>query len=69
MSSYDNPLGKDGIVASLIYNELRDPDMPFINLEERNKVTIIKLKVDKKSSKSLRLWVLCRFFVYPFIGD
>lgn len=50
ISSYDNPMGKDGVVASLIYNELRDEDMPAINLEERNRLIIIKLKVDKKSA-------------------
>ena len=75
MSSYDNPLGKDGIVASLIYNELRDPDMPFINLEERNKVTIIKLKVDKKSAIKIKdtypevYEKLMKLFDHPTLGS
>ena len=75
ISSYDNPLGKDGIVASLIYNELRDPDMPFINLEERNKVIIVKLKVDKKSAVRIKdtypevYEKLMKLFDHPTLGS
>ncbi len=32
-------------------------------------ILILDYKVDKKSSKSLRLWVLCRFFVNTLMRD
>ena len=42
-----NPLEVNGIVAALIYNELKDPDMPMINLKERNQIYKIELIVTK----------------------
>ena len=48
ISSYSKgPLSINGIVASMVYNELRDPDMPAINLEERNKIFKVKIKLTK----------------------
>lgn len=50
MSSYNkNPMEVNGIVASVIYNKMRDESMPIINLEERNKIIKIKLDVSKKN--------------------
>lgn len=49
MRFYEEPLRNNGIVASLIYNELRSEDMPLINLEQRNVITKIKIKVDKNN--------------------
>jgi hypothetical protein len=74
-NTYDNPLGKDGIVSSLIYNELRDPDMPYINLDERNRVTIVKLSVDKKSAVKIKdtypevYEKLMALFDHPTLGN
>lgn len=50
LNSYKkSPLEVNGIVAAMIYNELRDEDMPAINLEERNKIIKVKLNVTKKN--------------------
>ena len=55
MSSYKkDPLQVNGIVAALIYNALRDEDMPAINLEERNKIIKVKINVDKKSAVRIK---------------
>ena len=42
-------LSINGILAATIYNEMRTEDMPFINLDERNKITKIKIDVNKKN--------------------
>jgi hypothetical protein len=76
MSSYGkNPLEINGIVACLIYNEMRDDDMPAINLEERNSIIKIKIDVTKKNvSKIKDLYPveyekLCRLLDSPTLGS
>lgn len=55
LNSYaKDPLSVNGIVASMIYNELRDPDMPAINLEERNKIIKVKINVDKTNVHKIK---------------
>ena len=55
VSSYDkNPLEINGVVAAMIYNELRDDDMPALNLEERNKIIKVKINVDKNSALRIK---------------
>lgn len=54
INSYADPLRTNGIVASMIYNELRDSEMPAINLEERNKIIKIKLDVNKKNASKIK---------------
>lgn len=50
LSSYKkNVFEVNGIVASLVYNELKDPDMPAINLDERNKIFKIKINLNKNN--------------------
>lgn len=49
MSKYADPLSQNGIVASLVYNELRTDDMPALNLNERNKVLKIKIVLNKNN--------------------
>lgn len=49
LSSYADPMRINGIIAAMVYNELRDKDMPAINLDERNKIIKIKLNVSKKN--------------------
>ena len=44
-----DPLSVNGILAATIYNEMRSEDMPYINLEERNKIIKIKIDVNKKN--------------------
>ena len=55
INSYSkNPYEVNGIVAAMIYNALRDDDMPAINLEERNKIIKVKINVDKKSAGRIK---------------
>lgn len=55
INSYSkNPYEVNGIVAAMIYNALRDEDMPAINLEERNKIIKIKINVDKNSAERIK---------------
>lgn len=55
ISSYaKNPLEVNGIVAAMIYNEMRDESMPAINLEERNKIIKIKIDVNKKNIHKIK---------------
>lgn len=55
MNSYSkNPLEVNGVVACLIYNEMRDETMPAINLEDRNAIIKIKLNVDKKNVSKIK---------------
>lgn len=49
-----DPYQVNGIVAALIYNYMRDEDMPAINLEERNKIIKIKINVDKKTLEYIK---------------
>ena len=49
-----DPYSINGIVAALIYNYMRDEDMPAINLEERNKIIKIKIDVDKRSVEKIK---------------
>lgn len=49
-----NPFEVNGIVAAMIYNALRDDDMPAINLEERNKIIKVKINVDKRSAIKIK---------------
>lgn len=49
---YDkDPISVNGVKAAMIYNILKDDELPSINLEERNK--IIKVKVDFTKKEAL----------------
>lgn len=55
MNSYaKNPLEVNGVVACLIYNEMRDDTMQAINLEERNAIVKIKIDVSKKNVDKIK---------------
>lgn len=70
-----DPFQVNGIVASMIYNALRDEDMPAINLEERNKIIKIKINVDKKSAGKIKdsypvvYEKLMKLFDHPNLGS
>ena len=49
MNSYENPLAINGAVACVIYNEMRHPNMPAINMDERNSIIKIKLDINKRN--------------------
>ena len=54
INSYKEPLSTNGIIAALVYNELRDPSMPPINMEERNKIIKVKINVNKKNVSKIK---------------
>lgn len=54
ISNYAEPLSINGVVAAMIYNEMRDESMPAINLEERNKIIKIKLDINKKNVHKIK---------------
>ena len=49
-----DPLSVNGILAATIYNRMRTEDMPYINLEERNKIIKIKISVNKKNVEKIK---------------
>lgn len=76
ISSYNkDPLSVNGILAATIYNEMRTEDMPAINLEERNKITKIKIDVNKKNVDKIKdLYPedhakLVRLLNHPILGS
>ena len=54
INSYEAPLSVNGIVAAMVYNEMRNENMPAINLEERNKIIKIKLNLNKKNVDNIK---------------
>lgn len=54
MSTYESPFSVNGVVAAHVYNEVRDENMPAINLEERNKIIKIKLNINKKNVDKIK---------------
>lgn len=76
ISSYKkDPLSVNGILAATIYNEMRTEDMPYINLEERNKIIKIKIDVDKKNVEKIKdlypedYAKLIRLLNHPILGS
>ena len=46
ISNYDDPMRIQGIKASIVWNKLKDSDLPSINLNERNAINIINIKLN-----------------------
>lgn len=57
-TSYASPFSVNGIIAASIYNEMRDENMPMINLDERNKIIKIKIDINKKNVDKIK-------YLYP----
>ena len=54
MSSYADPTRINGVMASVIYNEIRTSDMPAINLDERNKIFKVKTKINRNNVEKIK---------------
>lgn len=55
ITSYDkDPMQVNGITAIVMYNAMRDNDMPALNLEERNRVIKIKLDITNKNVHNIK---------------
>lgn len=70
-----DPLSVNGILAATIYNEMRNEDMPYINLDERNKIIKIKIDVNKKNVEKIKdlypeeYGKLIRLLNHPILGS
>lgn len=49
MNSYDDPMRIQGIKASVIWNEVRDPDVEALDLDARNTIDIVKVNIDENN--------------------
>lgn len=54
LDSYDNPLRVFGVKGILLWNYVRDQDLPAIDIKERNSVDIVKIDVDAVTVKKLK---------------
>lgn len=53
LSSYDNPMGIQGIKASIVYNAVKEPSDETIDLTTRNSVDIIKCSITPKNVNTI----------------
>lgn len=69
-----DPMSVNGLVASIIYNEVRDPDMPAINLDERNKIFKVKVNINRNNVGKIRdsypevYARLCKLLEHPVLS-
>lgn len=54
MSSYDDPMRIQGIKASTIWNDVREEDLPGIDLSERNAILIAKTNINSKTINKIQ---------------
>lgn len=65
MDNYEDPMGQQGIKASLVWNALRDDNMTLLNMGERNSIDIAKvdinsMNIEKIKDKYPELYVRCQ---------
>lgn len=53
-SNYDDPMGIQGIKASVIWNMVRDEHLPAIDLDSRNRIDIVKVNIDKENAVRIK---------------
>ena len=53
-STYDNPMRIQGVKASTVWNEIKTNDLPAINLDERNAISIAKVIITSKTVDKLK---------------
>lgn len=49
-SNYDDPMGIQGIKASVIWNMVRDENLPAIDLDSRNRIDIVKVSINRDNA-------------------
>lgn len=54
MYVYDDPMRIQGIKASIVWNELRDPSLEGIDLEKRNTIDIVRININSKNIDHLK---------------
>lgn len=53
-NSYDDPMRIQGIKASIAWNYIKSSDYPGINLEERNAISVAKVKINKNTIEKIK---------------
>lgn len=51
---YEDPLGIQGIKASLIWNAVRDPDLEAIDLDAKNNIDVVKTNINLTTIENIR---------------
>lgn len=54
MNSYDDPMGIQGIKASVVWNMVRGEGLPAIDLEARNRIDIVKVSINRENAEKIR---------------
>lgn len=54
ISSYDDPMRIQAVRGALVYNKIRYPYMPAINMDERSAVDILKVNINKRNINPLQ---------------
>ena len=52
--AYDDPMRVVGIKQSIVWNALKDDDMPMIDLEQINNIDILKLNINRNNIEKLK---------------
>ena len=53
VSSYSDPMRIQGIKASIAWNSIKSPELPTLNLDERNAVDIVKVTINKATADKI----------------
>ena len=51
---YDDPLGQQGIKASLIWNAVRNPDLEAIDLDAKNNIDVVKTDINASTIEKIK---------------
>lgn len=54
INRYEDPLGIQGIKASLIWNEVRNRELPAIDLEAKNNIDVVKTNITPMTIESIK---------------
>lgn len=54
IGSYEDPLGIQGVKASLIWNEVRNRDLPAIDLDSRNNIDVVKTIITPATIENIK---------------
>lgn len=54
MGRYDDPLGIQGIKASLIWNSVRNPELEAIDLDAKNNIDVVKTNINMSSIENIK---------------
>lgn len=54
MNAYDDPFAIQGIKAAVVYNATRDEGTPALDLNERNSIFVVKVKLNMVNIESLK---------------